>query len=85
LSLFIAPPTHISTQKKLRGPSLVDQHKSASDKKKGDSDEPPVIWDHARDMGLGGRLMDDDKRNQMLREAKGLGDRFSGGKSGGFL
>ena len=43
------------------------------------------IWDHARDMGLGGRLMDDDKRSKMLKEAKGLGDRFGSGTSGGFL
>ena len=44
------------------------------------------ICDHARDMGLGRKLMDDDKRNKMLKEAKGLGDRFcSAGTSGGFL
>jgi hypothetical protein len=29
--------------------------------------------------------MDDDKRNKMLKEAKGLGDRFGSGTSGGFL
>lgn len=29
--------------------------------------------------------MDDAKRNQLVREAKGLGDRFGTGKSGGFL
>ncbi|RXW22861.1 hypothetical protein EST38_g2986 [Candolleomyces aberdarensis] len=65
--------------KKIRGPSLVDRHKAATEKKNDQSDEPPVIWDHARDMGIGGRLMDDGKRNQLLREAKGLGDRFSSG------
>ncbi|KAJ3501937.1 hypothetical protein NLJ89_g9114 [Agrocybe chaxingu] len=66
-----------------RGPALVDQHASKVDTS--EKKEPPAIWDHSRDMGLGGRLMDEDKRNKMLREAKGLGDRFGSGKSGGFL
>ncbi|KAF8816919.1 hypothetical protein BYT27DRAFT_7247809 [Phlegmacium glaucopus] len=61
--------------KKRRGPALVDQH--AATKKPEEKD--PAIWDHARDMGLGGRLMDDDKRKKMLKEAKGLGDRFGSG------
>lgn len=53
---------------------------------KKDTDEPPpVIWDHSRDMSLGGRLMDDQQRQKLLRDAKGLGDRFGTGKSGGFL
>ncbi|KAJ3530453.1 hypothetical protein NMY22_g8562 [Coprinellus aureogranulatus] len=71
--------------KKQRGPSLVDQHTKALDGKKDDSEGPPVIWDHARDMAIGGRLMDDDKRKAMVREARGLGDRFSSGRSGGFF
>lgn len=29
--------------------------------------------------------MDDEKRNKLVQEAKGLGDRFGAGKSGGFL
>ncbi|KAF5340569.1 hypothetical protein D9611_007467 [Ephemerocybe angulata] len=70
--------------KKRRGPSLIDQHASAAESKP-DNEGPPAIWDHSRDMGLGGRLMDDDKRKQMLQEAKGLGDRFSSGQRGGFL
>ncbi|KAF8168487.1 hypothetical protein B0H34DRAFT_644736 [Crassisporium funariophilum] len=68
------------TQKR-RGPALVDQHSTT----KQPEEKDPAIWDHSRDMGLGGRLMDDDKRNKMLKEAKGLGDRFGSGKSGGFL
>ena len=71
-------------QKKKRGGALVEQH-AATIAKTADSDEPPVIWDHARDMAIGGRLMDDGKRDAMLRDAKGLGSRFSSGKSGGFL
>lgn len=70
--------------KNKRGGALVDQHATALAGQK-ESDEPPVIWDHARDMGLGGRLMDDGKRNKLLQEAKGLGSRFSTGKSGGFM
>ncbi|TFK24371.1 hypothetical protein FA15DRAFT_669599 [Coprinopsis marcescibilis] len=69
--------------KKKRGGALVEQHAAAA--KTADSDEAPVIWDHARDMAIGGRLMDDGKRDTMLKEAKGLGSRFSSGKSGGFL
>lgn len=71
--------------RKQRGGALVEQHASSMADKKDDSDEPPVIWDHARDMAIGGRLMDDGKRKQMLQEAKGLDSRFSSGKSGGFL
>jgi len=69
---------------KIRGPSLIAQHASTS-KADEAKDEKSGIWDHARDMSLGGRLMDDAKRNQLVREAKGLGDRFGTGKSGGFL
>jgi len=72
--------------KKRRGPALVDQHKEALTKKPDEKEEDKLgIWDHTRDMAVGGRLMDDDKRGKMLREAKGLGDRFNSGKSGGFL
>ncbi|KAG6804762.1 hypothetical protein H0H92_002566, partial [Tricholoma furcatifolium] len=60
---------------KLRGPSLLTQHETsgkADDAKKDDRG----IWDHSRDMGLGGRLMDDSKRTQLIREAQGLDSRF---------
>jgi len=70
-----------------RGAALVEQHAEVVGRKSGkekDKDSA-VIWDHARDMGVGGRLLDDDKRNKMVNEAKGLGDRFNSGKSGGFL
>ena len=53
--------------------------------KKNTDEEPAAIWDHARDMSLGGRLMDERQRQKMLRDAKALGDRFGTGKSGGFL
>ncbi|KAF9440452.1 hypothetical protein P691DRAFT_740115 [Macrolepiota fuliginosa MF-IS2] len=70
--------------RKLRGPSLVDQHSTRTQPE--DEDESKKgIWDHARDMSVGGRLMDDGKRKQMIRESKGLGDRFGSGKGGSFL
>ncbi|TFK38739.1 hypothetical protein BDQ12DRAFT_651055 [Crucibulum laeve] len=68
---------------KLRGPALIAQH--AAGRKPEDEPKDDRIWDHSRDMSLGGRLMDDDKRNKLVREAKGLGDRFGTGRSGGFL
>jgi len=75
--------------KKNRGGTLIDQYasKGSKDKKKdGEKDEgPPVIWDHGRDMALSGRLMDDKSRDKMIKDARGLGDRFGTGKSGGFL
>ncbi|KAG8745450.1 hypothetical protein FRC10_007993 [Ceratobasidium sp. 414] len=46
---------------------------------------PPGIWDHSRDMALSGRLMDEKSRQRMLKDAKGLGDRFGHGRGGGFL
>jgi hypothetical protein len=72
------------SQQKIRGPSLIVQHGSTS-KPDEKTDENSGIWDHARDMSIGGRLMDDAKRKQLVREAGGLGDRFGTGKSGGFL
>lgn len=71
-------------QRKVRGSTLIDLHSKTS--KKDEEDEKPMgIWDHGRDMSLGGRLMDDSTRNKMLRDARGLGDRFGTGTSGGFL
>jgi len=58
--------------RKRRGPALIDKHDSA-DKEDG---KDTAIWDHARDMGLGGRLMDDGKRKRVIDEAKSLNDRF---------
>jgi len=62
----------------------VEIHES---KTKEDEEDPKakMLWDHSRDMSLGGRLMDDGARQKMLRDAKGLGERFGSGTSGGFL
>ncbi|KII86248.1 hypothetical protein PLICRDRAFT_164662 [Plicaturopsis crispa FD-325 SS-3] len=70
--------------RKVRGSTLVDMHEKGSAPEAGD-DAKKGIWDHSRDMSLGGRLMDDKTRSKMLQDAKGLGDRFGTGKSGGFL
>ncbi|KAJ7649382.1 hypothetical protein DFH06DRAFT_553287 [Mycena polygramma] len=73
-----------------RGSALVDMHARAAaekEKEKGEGegeDGKKGIWDRDRDMALSGRLMDDEKRNKMLKEAKSLGDRFGTGKTGGF-
>jgi len=76
--------------RKARGAALVETHidrekDEEKDKDKDKDSEPSVIWDHARDMSLGGRLMDDKQRQKLLRDAKGLGERFGSGRSGGFL
>jgi len=72
--------------RKARGAALVETHiKQEKDGDKDKESEPSGIWDHARDMSLGGRLMDDKQRQKLLRDAKGLGERFGSGRSGGFL
>ncbi|KIJ58787.1 hypothetical protein HYDPIDRAFT_190747, partial [Hydnomerulius pinastri MD-312] len=68
--------------RKARGAALVESHLEGEDQKKDKDEPPPGIWDHSRDMSLGGRLMDDKQRQKMLRDAKGLGERFGSGKSG---
>ncbi|KAJ7660849.1 hypothetical protein DFH06DRAFT_1129893 [Mycena polygramma] len=70
-----------------RGSALVDMHARAAaekekEKEKGEGEDGKKgIWDRDRDMALSGRLMDDEKRNKMLKEAKSLGDRFGTGKT----
>ncbi|KAI0078532.1 hypothetical protein K474DRAFT_1706416 [Panus rudis PR-1116 ss-1] len=73
--------------RKHRGATLLAQHaeKSAKTEKKDNDEGPPVIWDHSRDMALGGRLMDDRSREKFIKDARGLSDRFGTGKSGGFM
>ncbi|CEQ42803.1 SPOSA6832_04658 [Sporobolomyces salmonicolor] len=68
--------------KSTRSESLLDQHAKSSKSQKADDDDgkgPPGVWDRDRDMSLGGRLMDDGKRRDIIRNAKGLGGRFGGG------
>ena len=54
-------------------------------RKKSPSEEPAGIWDHTRDMSVGGRLMDDKDRRRAIQDAKGLSDRFGAGKESSFL
>ncbi|KAF7312040.1 hypothetical protein MIND_00216100 [Mycena indigotica] len=68
--------------RRTRGAALVDMH--AASGKGEEKDEAKAIWDRDRDMGISGRLMDAEKRNKLIKEAKGLGDRFSTGKTGGY-
>lgn len=70
--------------RQVRGQALVSSHEDKLRSAPTD-DGPSAIWDHSRDMGVGGRLMDDSSRSKMLQDAKGLGDRFSSGKRGGYL
>jgi len=71
-----------------RSASLIELHNqaTASSSSKDDKDNaPPGIWDRDRDMGVGGRLMDDASRKKLIKDARGLGDRFGHGKRGGYL
>jgi hypothetical protein len=73
-------------QRSKRGDSLIEQHSAATAATKPDTDGlPAAIWDHGRDMALSGRLMDDKQRDRIVKDSKGLGDRFGSGKGGSFL
>jgi hypothetical protein len=66
-------------QSRTRNESLVDQHsrtsgKEAAAKIKAQS----AVWDRDRDMALGGRLMDEGKRQAALRDASTLSTKFAG-------
>lgn len=50
-----------------------------------EKDEYAGIWDHQRDMSIGGRLMSDKQRQALIKEAGSLKDRFGSGKGGSFL
>jgi hypothetical protein len=76
-------PALTGTQRSKRGAALVEQHGAGL---KPDADAPPAaIWDHGRDMALSGRLMDDAQRARIIKDSKGLGDRFGAGKGGSFM
>jgi hypothetical protein len=79
-------------QRKVRGTTLLTQHtakmKSSRNGHDGDDDDdakPAAIWEHERDMSVGGRLLDDRERDRLLKDARTLGDRFATGKGGGYL
>ncbi|KAL8283735.1 hypothetical protein RQP46_005530 [Phenoliferia psychrophenolica] len=66
-------------QKSARNTSMLDAHSKSSKKADPKEKEVPGIWDRDRDMSLGGRLMDGDKRADIVKSAKELGGRFGGG------
>ncbi|ORX38963.1 hypothetical protein BD324DRAFT_618007 [Kockovaella imperatae] len=66
--------------KEQRGKSLLDQHAS----KPKEEAEKSAIWDHDRDMGITGRLLSDQERQNKIREARGLNDRFGHSKRGAY-
>ncbi|KAN0121448.1 Protein of unknown function (DUF3752) domain containing protein [Russula decolorans] len=69
-----------------RGPSLIEARTQEEAKRKKEAQEEAAgIWDHSRDMALGGRLMDEKDRRRAIQDAKGLSDRFGAGKGGSFL
>ncbi|KAH9820560.1 hypothetical protein DFH28DRAFT_1079419 [Melampsora americana] len=71
----------------IRSSSLLDLHKKASSnisksKSKAEKEKDKkeaVVWDHDSMMGLGGKLMGEKQKADMIRDAKGLGGRFGGG------
>ncbi|KAM0756213.1 hypothetical protein T439DRAFT_376450 [Meredithblackwellia eburnea MCA 4105] len=65
--------------KSSRNTSLLDSHTASSKSGKDKNKEPAAIWDRERDMGVGGRLMDEGKRADIVKSAKELGGRFGGG------
>lgn len=69
------------SQKSSRGESLLDQH---SAKKSKEEEEPPVIWDHDKMMGVTGRLLTDQERAKKVKDARGLNDRFGHGRDGAY-
>lgn len=73
--------TDFPWQRTKRGESLLDKHAKDAKKagKDGDDRAATAIWDRDRDMGVGGRLMDDGQRASAVKNAKGLGGRFGGG------
>jgi hypothetical protein len=43
-----------------------------------------MIWDHARDMGVTGRLLSNEERQAKIKDARGLSDRFGHSSSGAY-
>lgn len=68
--------------KSSRKETLLDQHSKGKKRGKEGEKEEPQGWDRDRDMSVGGRMMDDGKRKELIKDAKGLGGRFG---SSGFL
>jgi hypothetical protein len=66
---------------KARGKSLMEQHKEGGTGKEKEDDPSQRGFDWEKDMG-GGMKIGNKQRNDLLKRAKGFGDRFA---SGSFL
>jgi hypothetical protein len=81
--------TRPTTQRKSRGDTLLARHAAREEERdkaaKEDGGEFKALWDRDRDMGSGGKLMDDKTRSRIIKDSAGLKDRFGTGRSGGFL
>ncbi len=71
------------SQKVARPASLFEMHQAAQAQQP-DKEENDAIWDRDRDMGSGGRLMDQKTRSKLIQDAKSLGDRFGSSKRGAY-
>lgn len=56
-------------QKTSRGPSLLEKHAAGRD---ASAEEPKAIWDHDRDMGITGRLLNNEERQQKIKSVKSV-------------
>jgi hypothetical protein len=65
-----------------RPSTLLEMHQAAQSTETDKATE--AYWDRERDLGMGGRIMDQKTRNKMIQDAKSLGDRFGSSKRGAF-
>lgn len=66
-------------QKSARNTTLLDAHSKSKKSESKEEKNGSGIWDRDRDMSVGGRILDDGKRSEMVKGAKELGGRFSSG------
>ncbi|KAF2707631.1 hypothetical protein K504DRAFT_458124 [Pleomassaria siparia CBS 279.74] len=61
-----------------RGSSLMDQHKEKAAGKQQEDDPSKRVFDYEKDMGMSMKI-GNKQRSDLLKQAKGFGDRFSSG------
>lgn len=75
--------TRSCSQKSHRVSSLMDQHATAaSNAPKGK--QAPVVWDRDTMMGVTGKMMGEKDRSSLIKDARGLNDRFGHSKTGAY-
>lgn len=63
--------------------SLMDQHATTvSNAPK--SKEAPIVWDRDTMMGVSGKMMGEKDRSSLIKDARGLNDRFGHSKTGAY-